>query len=199
MSLTKRVSKQRQFPEDEGCIDERLVSSRSTRNRYLTKLEKVIKTVTDLIDFNKDVNGVNKDNEPLESIISKIPTTTNDILRDELDDKIKEIDLNVCTNSEFKVIQVRNCIELHIETKVKSAKADSLPETPYKASVTAQPYHSDPLHQSVNRKQNLIQNRNHKGSKSSSKSYSNSSSKLESVPHQSPPLHTSHFSLKSTA
>ena len=42
MSLTKRVLKQRQFPEDEGCRDERLVSSRNKRNRYFTKLEKVI-------------------------------------------------------------------------------------------------------------------------------------------------------------
>ena len=50
MSLTKRVSKQRQFREDEGYRDESLVISRSKRNRYVTKLEKVIKAVTDLID-----------------------------------------------------------------------------------------------------------------------------------------------------
>ena len=46
--------KQRHFPEDEGYRDERLVSSRSKRNRYLTKLEKVMKIVTDLIDCNRD-------------------------------------------------------------------------------------------------------------------------------------------------
>ena len=89
---------------------------------------------------------------------------------------------------------MRNCIESYIETKVKPAKADSLPETPHKASVAAQSY-SDSLHQSVNRKQNLILDRNHKSSKSSSKSSSSSSSKLESIPHQSLPLHTSYFSL----
>ena len=91
---------------------------------------------------------------------------------------------------------MRNCIESYIETKVKPAKADSLPQTPRRTSVAAQSYHSDPLHQSVNRKQNLILDRNHKGSKSSSKSSSNSSSKLESIPHQSPPLHTSYFLLE---
>ena len=42
------------FPEDEGYRDERLVSSRSKRNRYLTKLEKVMKIVTDLNDCNRD-------------------------------------------------------------------------------------------------------------------------------------------------
>ena len=195
-SLTKIMSKQRQFPEDEGYRDEHLVSSRNKKNRYLTKLEKAIKTVTDLIDCNRDINDVNKSNESLESVISKICKITNDILRDELDDKIKEMDLKVCTNSELKVIQVRNCIESYIETKVKPAKTDSLPETPHKASVAAQSYHCDPLHQSVNRKQDLILDRNHKSSKSSSKSSSSSNSKLEFKPHQSPPLHTSYFHLK---
>ena len=104
--------------------------------------------------------------------------------------------LKVCTNSEFKVIKVRNCIESYTETNVKPAKADSSPETLHKASVAVQSYHSDSLHQSLNRKQNFVLDRNHKSSKSSSKSSSSSSSKLESIPYQSPPLHTSYFSLE---
>ena len=92
------------------------------------------------------------------------------------------MDLNFCTDSEFKVMQVRNFNELYIETKVKPSKADSLPETLYKASVTAQSY-SDALYQSVNSKPNLILNRHHKSLKSSIKSSSSSSSKLESIPH----------------
>ena len=111
-----------------------------------------LKIVTDLIDCNRDIIDVNKANESLESVISKIGKTTNDILRDESDDKIKERDLKICTNSEFEVIEVRNCIESYIETKVKPAKADSLPQAPHKSSIAAQSYHSDPLHQSVNRK-----------------------------------------------
>ena len=130
MSLTKRVLKQHQFPEDEGYRDEHLVSSRSKRNRYLTKLEKVIKIVTDLIDCNRDINEINKANESLESVISKICKTTNNISSDELEDEIKETDLKIYANSEFKVIQECNCIELYIETKLKPAKADSLPQTP---------------------------------------------------------------------
>ena len=65
MSLTKRVLKQHQFPEDKGYRDELSVSSRSKRNRYLTKLEKVIKIVTDLIDRNRDINEINQANESL--------------------------------------------------------------------------------------------------------------------------------------
>ena len=102
--------------------------------------------MTDLIDCNRYINDVNKANEYLESVITKIRKTSKDILREELERKIKEMDLKVCANSEFKVMQVRNCIESYIETKVKPSKADSLPETPDKSSIAAQSYHSDPLH-----------------------------------------------------
>ena len=102
--------------------------------------------MTDLIDCNRDINDVNKANESLESVITKIRKTSKDILREELEGKIKEMDLKVCANSEFKVMQVRNCIESYIETKVKPSEADSLPETPDKSSIAAQSYQSDPLH-----------------------------------------------------
>ena len=124
--------KQHEFPEDKGYRDKRLVSSRSKKNGYLTKLEKAIKIVTDLIDCNTDINDINKGNESLESVISKILKTTNNILRDELEDKIKETDLKIITNSEFKVTQVHNCIE---KTKIEPARTDNLPQTPHKASV----------------------------------------------------------------
>ena len=51
--------------------------------------------MTDLTDCNGDINDVNKANESLESVISKTRTTTNNILREELDDKIKETDLKI--------------------------------------------------------------------------------------------------------
>ena len=89
-----------------------------------------------------------------------------------------------------------NAIDSYIDNKVKAAKADSLPKTRHKASAAARLHHSNPLHQSVYRKQNLILDWNHENSKSSSKSSSISSSKLESIPHQSLPFHTSHFHLK---
>ena len=71
---------------------------------------------------------------------------------------------------------MRNCMESYIETKIKPIKAHSLTETPHEASIAVQSYHSDPLQQSVNRKQNLILNCNHSKS-SSSKASSRSSSK----------------------
>ena len=53
-------------------------------------------------------------------------------------------------------MQVRICIESYIETNFTAVKADIWTETPHKASVAAQSYHSNLLRQSVNRKQNLI-------------------------------------------
>lgn len=91
--------------------------------------------MTDLTDCNRDINDVNKANESLDSVISKIRKTTNNILREELEDKIKETDLKICTNPEFKVKQGHNCIESYPETNVKLGKTDSLPKTPHKASI----------------------------------------------------------------
>ena len=107
------------------------------------------------------MNLTKRVSEPF-SLMAKIRKTSSYIWGDELDDKIKEMDLKICTNSEFKVVQVRNFTESYIETNVKPAKADSLPQTLHKAFVAIQSYHSDPLQQSFNRKQNLILDRCHK-------------------------------------
>ena len=204
MSLNKRESKPRQFPEEEGYRDEHLVISRNKRKKHVTKLDKVIKTVTDLINSNADINDINKANESLENIISKIRKITNEILRHELDDEIKQTDLNLCTNSEFKLIQLRNCIESYVETKIKSTKSDSLPKTPYSAILPVKSSYSEPLHHSFIQKQNIMSNRSHKSSKSSSKSSSkksvsnkssSSSFQLGYRPDQSPPSHTSYLPL----
>ena len=91
-------------------------------------------------------------------------------------------------------MQVRNCIELYLETKVKPAKADSLPKTSQKASVAIKSYQNDPLHQSVNRNQNLILDCNYKSLKSSSKPSSQISSSKRSATEVSNqnPYHNSH-------
>ena len=55
--------------------------------------------MTDLTDCNWNIHDVNKAHESLEIAVSKIRKTTNDILRDELDDKIKETDLKIFTTN----------------------------------------------------------------------------------------------------
>ena len=46
--------------------------------------------MTDLINCNRDTNGIDKAYESLESVRSKIHMKTNDNLTDESDDKNKE-------------------------------------------------------------------------------------------------------------
>ena len=95
--ISKRVPIPRQFPEDEGYRSEYLVSCRNKRQRYITKFNKAINTVTELITQNSDSDDINKSNDLLEVIINKIRKLTSEILKHELNDKIKEQDLNVCT------------------------------------------------------------------------------------------------------
>lgn len=46
--------------------------------------------MTDLINCNRDTNGIDKAHESLESVRSKMHMKTNDNLTDESDDKNKE-------------------------------------------------------------------------------------------------------------
>lgn len=155
MSLTnKRKSKPRQFPEDEGYKSERLVVIRNKRSRYINKLNKVINFITELINEHADIKEINKSNNNLETIICEIRQLTTEIIRLELDDQIKEEELNICTNSEFKLIQARNFIDSYIKSTIKSERAasESLPKALEKVqinTVKSHP-HSEPINRSHN-------------------------------------------------
>ena len=95
--ISKRIQTQRQFPEVEGYTSEYLVSYRNKRQRYIAKFNKAINTVTELIIQNADIDEINKSNDLLEVIIDKIRKLTSEILKHELNNKIKEQDLNVGT------------------------------------------------------------------------------------------------------
>ena len=123
--ISKRVPIPRQFAEEEGYRSKCLVSCRNKRQRYITKFNKAINTVTELITQNSDSDDINKSNDLLEVIINKIRKLTSEILKRELKDKIKEQDLNVCTTLEFKLIQLRNSIESYINMKIKPRKSSS--------------------------------------------------------------------------
>ena len=87
--ISKRVPIRRQFPEEESYRSEYLVSCRNKRQRYITKFNKAINTVTELIIQNSDSDEVNKSNNLLKVIINKILKFTSEILKHELNDKIK--------------------------------------------------------------------------------------------------------------
>ena len=123
--ISKRIPIPRQFPEEEGYRSEYLVSCRNKRQRYIAKFNKAINTVTELIIQNADIDEINKSNELLEIIINKKRKLTSEILNNELNDKIKEQDLNVGTTLEFKHIKLQNSVESYIDMKMKPRKSSS--------------------------------------------------------------------------
>ena len=125
-NANKREVRPRQFPEEEGYRNERLVNSKNKRKRYITKLNKTINLVTELINQNADIKEIDKNNDLLEVIINKIRKLTTETIKDELHDDIKEHELNSCTNAEFKLIQARNYIESYMQTKLTVPKTSSL-------------------------------------------------------------------------
>ena len=94
------------------------------------------------------INKTCKSNDLLEVIVNKIRKLTSEILKYELNDKIKEQDLNVCTNLEFKLIQLRNSKEPYINMKIKPGKSSSSRSHNLNPRVKSPPI-SEPLHHSV--------------------------------------------------
>ena len=178
--ISKRIPIPRQFPEEEGYRSEYLVSCRNKRQRYIAKFNKAINTVTELIIQNVDIDEINKSNDLLEVIINKIRKVTSEILKHELNDKIKEQDLNVGTTLEFKLIQLRNSTESYIDMKMKPRKSSS--SRSHKITPRAKsPPISEPLHHSVTKKcKSTSHADSQKGSHSSSSSKKSSKSSHKS-------------------
>ena len=186
---------------------EYLVSCRNKRQRYITKFNKAINTVTELITQNSDSDDINKSNDLLEVIINKIRKLTSEILKHELNDKTKEQDLNVCNTLEFKLIQLRNSTESYINTKIKPRKSSSSRSHNVIRRAKSPPI-SEPLHHSVTKMCKVASHADsQKGSdssfssKKSSKSYLKSSltkSSKESLnmSDKAPPSNTSYLSLE---
>ena len=205
--ISKRIPIPRQFPEEEGYRSEYLVSCRNKRQRYIAKFNKAINTVTELIMQDVDIDEINKSNDLLEVIINKIRKVTSEILKHELNDKIKEQDLNVGTTLEFKLIQLRNSIESYTDMKMKPRKSSS--SRSHKLTPRAKsPPISEPLHHSVTKKcKSASHADSQKGSHSSSSSKKSSKSSHKSslaksskeslnLSDHTPPSNTSYVSLE---
>ena len=123
--ISKIVPIPRQFQEEEDYRSEYLVSCRNKRQRYITKFNKATDMVTELIIQNADTDEINKSNNLFEVIINKMHKLTSEILNHDLNNKIKEQDLNVCITLEFKLIQLQNSIESYINMKIKPHKSSS--------------------------------------------------------------------------
>ena len=70
-----------------------------------------------LIIQNADVREILKINDLLEVISNKTRKLTSEKWKHEFNDKIKKLDLNICTNLKVKLIQLRNFMESCIDMK----------------------------------------------------------------------------------
>ena len=107
--------------------------------------------VTEVIIQNAGIHEINKSNDLIEAIINKIRKLTSEILKHELNDKIQEQDLNICTTVEFKLIQLRNSIESYTDMKIKPHKSSSSRSHNVIPHAKSLPI-GEPLHHSVTKK-----------------------------------------------
>ena len=81
------------------------------KSRYIGQLTKTINKVSDLIDREKSFKGVVTCNDLLEISRKAIQDITTKIIRHETDDKITEKELNIGTEQEFRLIQIRKLVD----------------------------------------------------------------------------------------
>ena len=93
----KRIRHYRKFPDDEGYLNEKIISYRQNRSWYVAQLTKTINNVSDLIISKGSFEDVIKYNDKLEKIVLLY-------IRHETDDKIIEKEINTGTEQEFKLI-----------------------------------------------------------------------------------------------
>ena len=77
------------------------------RSKHIGQLTKTINKVSDLIDREKSIKEVVKCNDLLEISIKAIQDIKTKIIRHETDDTITEKELNIGTEQEFRLIQIR--------------------------------------------------------------------------------------------
>ena len=107
----QRFLQSRKFTRDEGNYNEQIIQLKKQRSSHIGQLTKTINKVSDLIDREKPFEEAVKCNDLLEISIKAIRDITTKIIRHETDDKITEKELNIGTEQEFRLIQIRKLID----------------------------------------------------------------------------------------
>ena len=108
--LIRRFRESCKSPKDERN-HEQIIQLKKQRSSHIGQLTKTINKVTDLIDREKSFEEVVKCNDLLEISIKAIRDITTKIIRHETDDKITEKEINIGTEQEFCLIQIRKLID----------------------------------------------------------------------------------------
>ena len=86
-------------------------------NSHTARLTKLINAITELVDPKVSFNDfINFDKSP-ESHIQNIRDLRTKVIGNESDGNIIQLELEICTEQEIRVIQIRNAISSYFENK----------------------------------------------------------------------------------
>ena len=86
-------------------------------NSHTARLTKLINAITELVDPKVSFNDFIKFDKSPESHIQNIRDLRTKIIGNESDDNIIQLELEICTEQEIRVIQIRNAISSYFENK----------------------------------------------------------------------------------
>ena len=120
VSSHRRKHKPPKRSEEEGHESENIHLLKNKRKSYIAGITKVINSITELIDQKGSFSDFSKFDKSLESHIQNIRDLTTKIIGSESDDNVIQPELEICTEQEFRVIQIRNAISSYFKNKVVS-------------------------------------------------------------------------------
>ena len=84
---------------------------------YIAGITKLIDAISELIDQKGSFNDFSKFDKSLESHIQNTRDLTTKLTESKSDDNIAQPKLEICTEQEFRVIQIRNAISSYFENE----------------------------------------------------------------------------------
>ena len=116
VSSHRRKYKPPKRSKEDGHESENIHLLKNKRKRYIVGITKLINSVTEFID-QKGSLDFSKFDKSLESHIQNIRDLTTKIIGNTFDDNVVQPELEISTEQEFRVIQIRNAISLYFENK----------------------------------------------------------------------------------
>ena len=92
-------------------VVQQIIQLKKQRSSHIKQLTKKINKISDLIDREKSFEEVVKCNDLLEISIKATRDITTKVIRHETDGKITEKEINIGTEQEFRLIQIRKHID----------------------------------------------------------------------------------------
>ena len=117
VSSHRRKCKPPKRSKEEDNESENIYLLKNKRKSYIVGITKLINYIIKLIDRKGSFSDFSKFDKSLESHIQNIWDLTTKIIGSESDDIVVQLELQICTEQEFRVIQIRNAVSSYFENK----------------------------------------------------------------------------------